>query len=342
MKKILNTLYVTSPDAYLALDGENVVVYSEDKLKGRLPLHTLDSIVTFGYTGASPALMGKCAATNIQLVFLNANGRFLARVVGKVHGNVLLRDRQFSFIHSDGVLDLARNIISAKIKNSAEVLRRAVSDHPDRCGMDRVAENEKTLRRNGVSAYGADSSDSLRGIEGESASLYFSVFDNLILGNKDGFAFCGRTRRPPLDRVNAMLSFGYQLLTSMLVGALESVGLDPYAGVFHTMRPGRCSLALDMCEELRAPLVDRFVLSVINRREMNADDFTLKEDGAVLLNDEGRKKFLTLWQDKKRDTLTHDFIGEKTEWGMIPYVQAMLLAKFLRGDLDDYPPFVWR
>ncbi len=343
MKKLLNTLYVTRENAYLALDGENVVVYDGDSVIGRLPLHTLESIVTFGYTGASPALMGKCASSNKQIVFMRANGTFLARVSGKQYGNILLRREQFRLCDDKTrSLDVAKTMISAKLRNSAAVLRRALSDHAARIDAQAVEEAEEKLRADAKRAFAADCSGSLRGIEGEAAANYFSVFDNLVLRDGPEFRFTERNRRPPLDRINAMLSFGYALLCSSCVSALEAVGLDPYAGVFHTDRPGRCSLALDLCEELRAPLVDRFVLSAVNMRMISADDFVLKEDGAVLFTDEGKRTFLSLWQDKKREALMHPFLHEKIEWGLIPHVQARLLASFIRGDIDAYPPFFWK
>ncbi len=343
MKKLLNTLYVTRENSYLALDGENVVVYDGDSVIGRLPLHTLESIITFGYSGASPALMGKCASMNKQIVFMRANGTFLARVSGKQYGNILLRREQFRLCDDKArSLDVAKAMIAAKVRNGAAVLRRALSDHAERIDAQAVEAAEQKLRADAKSALHADSDKMLRGIEGEAAACYFSVFDDLVLRDGQEFRFDGRNRRPPLDRVNAMLSFGYALLCSACVSALEAVGLDPYAGVFHTDRPGRCSLALDLCEELRAPFVDRFVLSAINMRIVSADDFVIKEDGAVIFTDEGKKTFLRFWQDKKRDSLMHPFLHEKVEWGLIPHVQAQLLAAFIRGDMDAYPPFFWK
>lgn len=343
MKKLLNTLYVTSENAYLALDGENVLIYVDDAQIGRVPLHTLESIVTFGYTGASPALMGKCATENRQIVFLRPNGSFLARCIGKQYGNILLRKEQFRVCeNAERSLGIARTMIAAKLYNSASVLRRAVSDHAERIDRSQVEAAEDFLRAGVKGAYAAQRADSLRGIEGECANRYFSVFDQLILNEKDTFSFHGRNRRPPLDPVNAMLSFGYSLLTSLCVSALESVGLDAYAGFFHTDRPGRCSLALDLMEEFRAPFVDRYVLSLVNRRMVSGKSFLFKENGTVLFTDEAKRDFLNDWQRRKKETLTHPFLKEKVEWGLLPYVQAMLLARYLRGDLDDYPPFLWK
>jgi len=345
LKKLLNTLYVTSEDAYLSLDGENVVILAGEEVKGRFPLHTLEGIITFGYTGASPALMGKCAGMNKPLVFMKANGRFLARVTGKRCGNVLLRTEQHRIcaLH-DGAkaLAIAKNIISAKLANSAAVLRRAVSDHEMRIDAPAILEAAARLKGNSVKAFEAPDFAALRGLEGESANRYFAVFDQLILQQKEYFRFDGRNRRPPMDPVNALLSFGYSLLTSMCTNALETVGLDPYVGLFHTLRPGRCSLSLDLAEEFRAPLADRFVLSMINMKMVSPRSFFRENDGAVLLTDEARKDFLTVWQKKKQEVLVHPYLGEKAEWGLMPHVQAMLLARFLRGDIDDYPPFVWK
>lgn len=343
MKKLLNTLYVSAEDAYLALDGENVMVLVGEETKGRFPLHTLEGIVTFGYTGASPALMGKCAEMGKAMVFLRSSGRFLARIVGKRYGNVLLRRMQYRAADdAEKSLHIARNIIAAKLTNSASVLRRAVSDHEARLNSEALLAAAVCLKSNAVKAYVAADAGSLRGLEGEGASRYFDVFDQLILQQKETFFFNSRNRRPPLDPVNALLSFCYSLLASMCASALETAGLDPFVGFFHTERPGRCSLALDLAEEFRASLADRFVLTLINRRMVSERSFVTKEDGAVLLTDEARKDFLYEWQNRKREELIHPYLNEKMEWGLVPHVQAMLLAKYLRGDLDDYPPFVWR
>ncbi len=343
MKKIKNTLYITTPDAYLSLDGENVVLTVEKSERGRMPLHILEDIVIFGYVGASPALLGKCAEYEIPITFLTPSGKFLSRSIGKIHGNVLVRREQFRIADNDEKsLHIARNMISAKMTNSAAVLRRVLSDHSQRVNQHEIEAVATEIKNSSVKAYTAESADNLRGLEGESASRYFSVFDELILTQKDVFKFARRNRRPPLDPVNAMLSFGYSLMTSVCVSALETAGLDPYVGFFHTARPGRCSLALDLLEEFRAPFVDRFVLTMINKRIVSESSFYTKENGAVMLSDDARKEFLTQWQKKKHDEIIHPFIKEKTEWGMVPFLQATLLAKYIRGDIDDYPPFVWK
>lgn len=343
MKRLLNTLYVTAQNRYLSLDGENIVIFEKDTEIGRVPLHNLEAIVTFGYTGASPALMGACAQRNIGLTFLTGNGRFLARVTGETFGNISLRKEQFR--RSENIeesMKIARNCIAGKVYNSRWILERAVRDYPMRLDVEKLKNKSDFLSSALLKIRACEDAATLRGLEGEAASVYFSVFDDLILQQKDDFRFRGRNRRPPLDEVNAMLSFAYTLLTSMCAGALETVGLDPYAGFFHTDKPGRKSLALDMVEELRGVMADRFVLTLINKRIVNKKGFNRKENGAVIMDEDLRKIFLTSWQSKKQEMITHPFLGEKLEWGMVPYVQAMLLARYLRGDLDEYPPFFWK
>lgn len=343
MKKLLNTLYVTSPDRYLSLDGENVVVLEEQIEIGRIPLHNLEAIVTFGYTGASPALMGACAKRDINLVFLSGSGRFLARVSGEVRGNIMLRREQYHrAMDADASIAIARNCILGKVYNAKWVLERVCRDYPMRLDIEKIKRKSGFLSESMKKIKDCQDAPSLRGLEGEAASVYFDVFDDLILQQKTDFCFQGRSRRPPLDAVNAMLSFAYTLLTGMCAGGLETVGLDPYAGFFHTDRPGRMSLALDMVEELRSVMADRFVLTMINKKIIGADGFIKKENGAVIMDDDTRKIFLSQWQAKKQEIIRHPFLDEKVEWGMVPYVQAMLLARYIRGDLDEYPPFFWK
>ena len=343
MKKLLNTLYVTSPDRYLSLDGENVVVQSDGCELGRVPLHNLERIMTFGYTGASPALMGKCAAEGIELVFMSGHGRFLARIEGEVNGNVLLRRQQYRFA-DDKVksIAIAKNIICAKLFNSRWTIERTIRDHSMRIDTDKFRHCSELMKKAIASAADAPDMDSLRGIEGEGAQVYFSLFDDMILQQKDDFSFRIRSKRPPMDNVNAMLSFAYSLAVGMCASSLEAVGLDPYVGFMHTDRPGRRSLALDLIEEFRAPLCDRFVLSLINKRIIDVRDFEKREDGAVLLTENGRKTFITAWQKRKDDELRHPFLNEKIKWGILPYAQALLLARFIRDDIDAYPPFMWK
>mgnify|MGYP000925013192 FL=1 len=343
MKKLLNTLYVTSENSYLALDGENIVILEDTSEVARLPLHNLEGIVSFGYKGTSPALMGACADRNISLCYMTPQGKFLARVTGKVKGNVILREQQYaSTKDEEQSLEIAKNCILGKVYNARWVLERAVRDHSMQIDAEAVKTASLQLKSFLDYIQNAKSIDQLRGYEGEAASIYFGVFDELILQQKKDFIFQGRNKRPPLDNVNAMLSFVYTLLTNQITSALETVGLDPYVGYMHTDRPGRASLSLDLIEELRAVMADRFVLSLINKKIVNGKDFTRKENGAVLMDTESRKKLLSEWQNKKKEMITHPYLKEKMEWGMVPYVQAMLLARFLRGDLDGYPVFLWK
>lgn len=343
MKKLLNTLYVTSTNRYLSLDGENVVILEEQEDIGRVPLHNLEGIVTFGYTGASPALMGACAQRNIDLSFMSGSGRFLARVSGEVRGNVTLRKQQYQISEDkQKSIEIARNCIVGKVYNSRWILERTARDYPLRLDSEKLKEKSAFLAERLKDIRICENHEKLLGLEGESASIYFSVFDDLILQQKEDFFFRGRNRRPPLDNVNAMLSFAYSLLVGMCASALETVGLDPYVGFYHTDRPGRISLALDMMEELRGVVADRFVLTLVNKKIVDGRGFIKKENGAVIMKEETRKIFLAQWQNKKKETITHPFLGEKIEWGLVPYVQAMLLARYIRGDLDEYPPFLWK
>ncbi len=310
---------------------------------GRVPLHNLEGIVSFGYRGVSPALMGGCASRDISLSFVTPQGKFLARVTGGIRGNVILRKRQYQVSEDEAVsLGIARNCILGKVYNSRWILERATRDHSLQVDVEKLKQASAFLQNSLGSIEECTDMAQLRGFEGEAAKVYFSMFDELILQQKKDFAFAGRNKRPPEDNVNALLSFVYTLLTNMNASALEMVGLDPYVGFMHTDRPGRTSLALDLMEELRPVLADRFVLTLINRKMVTGKDFSQKEDGAVLLRDKARKNLLMEWQNKKTEVITHPYLGEKVEWGMIPYAQAMLLARYLRGDLDEYPPFFWK
>lgn len=343
MKQLLNTLFVTSEDVYLSLEGENVLANRDKTVVARYPLHTLQTIVSFSYAGASPALMGACAEKGIGLAFCTPRGRFLARVCGENNGNVLLRREQYRAADDPGRSCLiARTMIFGKLSNSAASIQRTLRDHAPRvsdCGLEEAVGQIRDLLPMVLDAVDLDA---LRGLEGVGASAYFGVFDHLVLNRKEDFFFHGRNRRPPLDRVNALLSFAYSLLAHDCASALESVGLDAYVGFLHRDRPGRQSLALDLMEELRPCMADRFVLTFINNRMIRPEDFQTQDSGAVLLTEEGRKKFLKAWQERKRDALTHPYLNEKLSWGMIPYIQALLLARYLRGDLDGYPPFLWK
>ena len=326
MKKLLNTLYVTSENSYLALDGENVVVFENKTELGRVPLHNLEEIVSFGYRGTSPALMGACVDRNISLCYLTPQGKFLARISGEIKGNVILRQQQYTSSRDESIsLGIAKNCILGKVYNARWVLERAVRDHSMQIDVDQVRAASSFLKNSLELIQNSQSKDQLRGYEGEAASIYFGVFNQLILQQKKDFVFKGRNKRPPLDPVNALLSFVYTLLTNTITSALESVGLDPYVGYLHTDRPGRASLSLDLIEELRAVLADRFVLTLINRKLIAGKNFSQKENGAVLMDDEIRRRVLTEWQNKRKEIITHPYLQEKVEWGMVPHVQALLL-----------------
>ncbi len=343
MKRLLNTLYISNSDCYLSLDGENIVVKLKESELGRVPLHNIDSVVTMGFTGASPRLMGYCAEKNIALTFLSASGRFLATICGETKGNVTLRKEQYRISdQKERSLAIAKNMMVGKIYNTKWVIERAVRDYSLRLDTEKLKMQSNFLSNSLQNVSKAENMNQLRGIEGEAASVYFSVFDDMILQQKESFQFDKRNRRPPLDKVNALLSFSYALLMSMCKSALETVGLDAYVGFMHTDRPGRASLALDLMEELRAVLADRFVLTMINKRMINAGGFYEKENGAIVMTEETIKGVMSAWQSKKQDQIVHPFLKEKIEWGMVPYVQALLLARYIRGDLDEYPPFLWK
>ena len=343
MRHLLNTLFVTSEDAYLSLDGENVVVSREKQEIGRFPLHNLCGIIAFTYAGASPAFMGACVKRNINLTFCTPGGRFLARASGIINGNILLRRKQYRV--ADDVTEsckIARHMIFGKLYNSKWSIERTKRDHKIRIDEDKFGKISGEISALLPEILEMTSLDSLRGVEGAGSTLYFNVFDDMILQKKEIFYFHNRNRRPPLDNVNAMLSFAYSLLANDCASALESVGLDSYVGFLHRDKPGRTSLALDLMEELRPCVADRFVLTIINNRIMSWEDFENFESGAIQLTDAGRKKFLKNWQEHKKQMITHPYLEEKIPWGLVPYLQALLLARYLRDDLDAYPPFLWK
>lgn len=343
MRKLLNTLFVTSEDIYLSLDGENVVANRDKEVAARYPLHTLAGIVTFSYPGASPALMGACAQRGISLAFCTPRGKFLARVCGENNGNILLRRRQYRVADDPAQsCQMARTMIFGKLYNARQGIERTRRDHGLRLEDESLSAASQTLKDLLPEVLAATDPARLRGLEGVGASAYFGVLDERILQGKETFFFRARSRRPPLDPFNALLSFAYSLLANDCASALESVGLDSYAGFLHRDRPGRASLALDLMEELRPCIADRFVLTLVNNRILKGTDFRQQEGGAVLLTDEARRTFLKHWQERKKETLTHPYLGEKLPWGMVPYVQALLLASCLRDDLDAYPPFLWK
>ena len=343
MRKLLNTLFVTSEDIYLSLDGENVVANRDKTIVARYPLHTLSGILSFSYSGASPALMGACAARDIALSFCSPRGKFLARICGESNGNVLLRRAQYRIAdNTEHSCMIARNMIFGKLYNARWSIERTRRDHALRIDVDKLSNASQQIHDLLPEVLKENNLETLRGWEGVAATAYFNVFNEMILNGDAGFRFSGRNRRPPLDPVNAMLSFAYALLANDCAAALESVGLDSYVGFLHRDRPGRTSLALDLMEELRPCVADRFVLTMINHHKLKTSDFIIMENGSVLLKDDTRRVFLKHWHEKKQTVITHPYLGEKIPWGLVGYVQALLLARTIRGDIDEYPPFLWK
>lgn len=341
MRKLLNTLFVSTQGAYLAKDGETIIVKIDRKIKLRLPIHGIGGIVCFGSVMISPPLMHFCAERNVLISFLNEFGKFLARVHGPVSGNILLRKEQFR--RSDDLgksAEIAKFFVIGKIINARAVLSRFIRDHQQ--DNENVSFAISRLKKNIILIKEFGTLEQIRGVEGESAKIYFSVFDNLILEQKKDFIFSGRNRRPPMDNVNAMLSFVYTLLCHDIEAALETVGLDPQAGFLHRDRPGRPSLALDLMEEFRHPFADRFVLSLINLRKINKKGFMKTASGAVLMSDDTRKILLKSYQERKKEEINHPYLEEKIPIGMLFFAQALILARFIRGDIEAYPPFIWR
>ncbi len=343
MRHLLNTLYVTTQGAYLSREGETVLVRVDQEAKLRVPIHTLGGIVCFGQVSCSPPLMGLCGERNVAISFLSEHGKFFARVVGPVSGNVLLRREQYRRAdREDASAEIARMAVVGKIANCRTVLLRAVRDHAENpqvaaleAAAARLARQLDDLRRPAPL-------DAVRGLEGDAARTYFEVFDYLITAQKEDFFFHERSRRPPLDNLNALLSFFYTLLVHDVTAALETVGLDPAVGYLHRDRPGRPGLALDLMEEFRPVLADRLALSLVNRQQIRGKGFRKSETGAVLMDDATRKEVLVAYQKRKQEEIQHPFLGEQVEVGLLPFVQAMLLARYLRGDLDGYPPFLWK
>lgn len=340
MRRLLNTIYVTSEGAWLRKDGANLVLELDGREAARAPLHMLDGVVSFARAGVSPALMAACAEAGITLSFLEPNGRFLARVEGARSGNVLLRRAQYRASEDPALQEpIVRGIVIAKTANQRAVIRRAMRDYG---GMEALEAAERRLTDVGRRALTAEGVGALRGLEGEAGAVYFGVFDRLIRVSDPDLAFTSRSRRPPLNRLNALLSFLYAILGHDCRSASETHGLDPQVGFLHADRPGRAGLALDLMEELRPVLADRLALSLVNRRQLAADDFVIEEAGSVRLTDPARKRVLVAWQDRKRDELRHPFLGESLPLGLVAAAQAQLLARHLRGDLDGYPAFLWK
>lgn len=343
MKRLLNTLYVTTQGSYLTKEGETVCVKVDNEIRLKVPIHTLASIICFGQVSCSPQLMGLCGERNVSLSFFTENGRFLARVEGPIRGNVLLRRTQYRKADEEKIASgLAQSMVLAKVLNSRTVLMRALRDYPDcsgvveiRSAVERLSQIARTLKQPHTLEW-------LRGTEGEAARIYFGVLGYLITVQSSEFAFTGRSRRPPMDNVNALLSFLYTLLAHDVASALEGVGLDPAVGFLHRDRPGRPSLALDLMEELRPMLADRLALTLINRRQVTPGGFQKKESGAVVMSEGTKKEVLQAYQGRKKDQITHPFINEKVPLGLLPHIQALLLARHLRGDIDGYPPFIWK
>ncbi len=338
MRKLLNTLYITTPESYLSKDSQNVVVSVKQQEVFRIPIINIEGIVTFGYMGASPGLMKLCTDNSVSLTFLSPNGRFVSRIQGQTRGNVLLRKQQYKLSEQDEwALHISQIMITGKILNYRSILRRFIRDYGENNAVELSAKTLDYLKREALRTI---DKQSLMGIEGMAANKYFEVFPSLLTQQKEDFPFNGRNRRPPKDAINAMLSLAYTLITNDVTAALETVGLDPYVGFLHTLRPGRTSLALDMTEELRAYLGDRFVLSLINRRQITPDDFLYQGEQGVTMTENGRRTFLTAWQNRKREVLTHPYLNEKIPIGLLPHAQAMLLARYIRNDIDDYPVFL--
>lgn len=341
MRKLLNTLFVTTQGAYLGKDGDTVAVRVEKETRLRLPIHTLEGIVCFGDVGCSPFLMGACGEHMVGLSFLTENGRFLARVQGEVRGNVLLRRQQYRIADDPNrTAEVARYIVSAKVANSRVLLQRASREKP--ASSVQLSEAVGTLGRILDQLSRPQAVESVRGLEGEAARTYFGVFNGMIADDRQAFVFQGRSRRPPLDEVNAMLSFAYTLLVHECTSACETVGLDPAVGFLHSDRPGRAGLALDLMEEFRSSLADRLVLALINRRQVKAAGFKKMEGGGVLMDEDTRKELIGSWQQRKREEMKHPFLDEAVPVGLLPYVQALLMARWIRGDLDGYPAMLWR
>lgn len=339
MKKHLNTLYITSDDAYVRKERETFVVEVNNEKVFQAPTHSIENIVCFGFKPLTPALMAYCAENNVGISYLSETGKFLARVYGAQHGNVLLRKAQYAIADDEfHSLAIARPIIAAKVSNYRSLLLRHQRNHPDNCP-DEVVSVITTMGRRLMNIEQCEGLEELRGYEGECATLYFGVLTNLITAQQEDFIFTKRSKRPPLDPANALLSFLYAILANDVRSALETVGLDPQVGFLHQMRPGRPSLALDIMEEFRAYLGDRIMLNLINLKQVTKKDFEIRESGEVRMSDNARKALLSAYQKKKQEEITHPFLGEKMTIGLLPHVQAQLLARYIRGDIPNYPPF---
>lgn len=340
MKKLGNVLYIMTEGSYLRCENKSICVMVGGTEKTRIPAHTIEAIICLCNTSVSTPFIGFCGENGISLSFHSDNGKFYGRIYGQVSGNVLLRKKQYQLIDSCEAVEVVRNIILGKIINSRNMLMRASRNTTEEKSLVLKEQAEKLLEQEQLLA-AAMNIDSIRGIEGAAASIYFRAFDSMLKTNEQEMLFEKRSRRPPENRVNALLSFTYMLLKNDMQSALESVGIDPAAGYLHTLRPGRPSMALDLMEELRSPLCDRFVISLINLKQITSSDFDA-EGIELMLKDKARRKVIQEWQMRKKEIIMHPYFKEKIPIGLIPYCQAMLLARYLRGDLDGYPPFIWR
>lgn len=339
MKKHLNTLYITSDDAYVRKESETFVVEVNNEKVFQAPVHTIENIVCFGFKALSPALMAFCAENNVGISYLSEYGKFLARVQGAQHGNVLLRKAQYAIADNEQEsLSIARPIIAAKVSNYRNLLQRHQRNHPEECPPE--VDSAVTILGNRLSDIEKSMTlDGLRGYEGECANIYFSVLYSLIISQQEDFTFTGRSKRPPLDPANALLSFLYAILSNDVRSAVETVGLDPQVGFLHQLRSGRPSLALDIMEEFRAYLGDRIMLNLLNLKQIVKSDFEIRESGEVRMSDEARKTVLSAYQKRKQEEITHPFLNEKVTIGLLPHIQAQLMARYIRGDISEYPPF---
>lgn len=339
MRRLLNTLYLTNPDAYLRKQDEALAVYVGEERAMSVPFHLLEGVVLFGHAGCSTSVLGACASRGISTVILDESGRFKARVEGPISGNVLLRREQYQRASDDDAcLSIAKRFIIAKVHNSRLIIQHYIRDYPEmrEAGSDLVVQ---VLAESRIEASHCASLDELRGVEGNAAHLYYSTIGHAL--RCDGLVFAGRTKRPPKDPVNAALSFFYTILSREIISACESVGLDPQMGYLHACRPGRASLALDLIEEMRAPMVDRFVFTLFNRGQLTKSDF-LPESQGCFFKDASLKKVLGCWQERKQKQIVHPFLKERVPLGLVPFLQAQLFARYLRGDIEDYPAFLWR
>lgn len=343
MRKLLNTLYVNNPECYLSVENENVIVKVDDKVLLKVPLINLEGILTCGYRGASTKLMFGCAEKGISLSFLSESGKYLGTFIGESKGNVLLRKEQYRISDSiEKSCTYAKNFVFGKLYNARWILERATRDYPIRVNVERVKRASANINEISKKVLDCTDLDRVMILEGTAAQYYFAELNELILQNKEVFYFTNRNRRPPLDPLNALLSLAYTMLAHDCRGALEAVGLDAYCGFLHRDRPGRVSLALDLMEEMRAVIADRFILSLINLKEISGEHFEVSGSGAVALTELGRKIFFGAWQQHKKEVITHPYLKEKIEWGLVPYSQALLLSRVIRGDLEEYPPFLWK